>query len=128
MSKLRCPCGHIIPDVTDFLPYKGYIIPDKNLEEISSAMTDAIDELQEIKTEHEHVNWIRSHFGKGHPEDLKASSVIHDIVLGPVSRSMRHIYQCENCSRILIQEGKTNQFRSFSPDEPGSGNLLDSTT
>ncbi len=33
MSKLRCLCGHVIVDQTDYLPYKAYFIADEDEED-----------------------------------------------------------------------------------------------
>ncbi len=31
MSKIICRCGNIIPDITDNLPYKDYIISESRM-------------------------------------------------------------------------------------------------
>ena len=41
--KIRCTCGEIIPDQTDYLPYKAYIIGDKNYFDFMDAIDDAIE-------------------------------------------------------------------------------------
>ena len=43
MSKIICKCGNILSDSTDNLPYKGYIISDKE----RFKMYDLVDELIE---------------------------------------------------------------------------------
>lgn len=36
--KFKCPCGHVIGDQTDFLPYKGYLIADQDWEDLFEAV------------------------------------------------------------------------------------------
>ena len=31
MSKIKCRCGNILPDITDQIRYKGYIISDREI-------------------------------------------------------------------------------------------------
>lgn len=39
MSKITCKCGHLINDQTDFIPYKGYVVPDMDCEKVNSYST-----------------------------------------------------------------------------------------
>ena len=41
MSKIRCKCGNMLPDNTDKIRYKGYIISDQEL----FNMFDLADEM-----------------------------------------------------------------------------------
>ncbi|MDE5578246.1 MAG: hypothetical protein K2J11_12775, partial [Oscillospiraceae bacterium] len=43
MSKIICKCGNVLPDTTDRISYKGYIVPDKEYFD----MLDLIDKMIE---------------------------------------------------------------------------------
>ena len=41
--KIRCTCGEVIPDQTDYLPYKAYIIGDKDYFNFLDTVDEAIE-------------------------------------------------------------------------------------
>lgn len=53
--KIKCTCGSIIPDNTDYLPHKAYIIGDKDWfdyhDRIDDAITSADDDKEKIMSE-----------------------------------------------------------------------------
>ena len=122
--KLRCKCEHIIVDQTDYLEYKGYIIPDTHIEDVSDTLTDNIDSLIEALKSNRRFSWIKNKFQSGYPTTLKDSSMIHDLVLSKIVETTQDIFECENCGRIAIQVGQTNQFRFFSPDSEDTKGIL----
>jgi hypothetical protein len=124
MSKIACLCGHIIVDQTDFLSYKGDIIPDvlepsmfEKLSTIIDSLTDAIENGQREK-------WINENFSDPYPMDLQYSSMVHDLFLRYYINETKNIYQCENCGRILIQIGKSQQYSFFRPESDNWRNIL----
>ena len=124
MSKIACKCGHIIVDQTDFVSYKGDIIPDvvqpslfEKLSTIIDSLTDAIENGQREK-------WINENFSDPYPMGLQYSSMVHDLFLRYYIDQARKIYQCENCGRILIQIGKSQQYSSFKPESDNWRNIL----
>jgi hypothetical protein len=49
MSKLRCKCGHTLADQKDNIPFKGYILPEIEIYNVSDVHTDNIDALMEAE-------------------------------------------------------------------------------
>ena len=45
--KIKCTCGEIIPDQTDYLSYKAYIIGDKNYFDFLDTIDEAIESKEE---------------------------------------------------------------------------------
>ena len=45
--KIKCTCGGIIPDQTDYLSYKAHIIGDKNYFDFLDAVDEAIESKEE---------------------------------------------------------------------------------
>ena len=45
--KIRCVCGEIIPDQTDYLPYKAHVIGDKDYFDFLDAVDEAIESKEE---------------------------------------------------------------------------------
>ena len=98
MSKIICSCGAVLPDTTDRISYKGYIIPDKEIFDI----LDLIDKMIESENpdRHELIMTYREKI------------------------SLKNIYQCYDCGRMLFETSPGN-FCSFLPEENDSKNLLD---
>jgi hypothetical protein len=125
MSKLSCLCGHLIADVTDNIPYKGYILPDTLLDKISTSLTASIDSLIHAIKEDKRLEWIKNHFSvPPYPTDLNDSSMIHDLFSSMLIDSKQDIFECEHCGRIAIQIGQSNRFHFFSPDSKHTKGVL----
>jgi hypothetical protein len=87
--KMRCECGKIITDQTDYLPYKAHFICDQDW----FGVFDAIDQ-------------IVSDVGAGRMTVDDAQTAVRRT---HVTRS-RHMYQCSTCGRLLVDDlqRKTN--------------------
>ena len=95
-----CRCGHRIHDSTDYLPYKGHIISDR----------DFFDFLEMAE------NAIKS----GEKDKEKLIDEIYDFAfMGKV------IYQCSECGSLYIQDEKGN-LNFFSAEAKSSKNLMKS--
>ncbi|MGB0902473.1 hypothetical protein [Halocynthiibacter sp.] len=55
--KIKCACGDIIPDQTDYLSYKAHVIGDKNFFDFLDAIDDAI--VTDNPDKEFLMNWIR---------------------------------------------------------------------
>ncbi len=62
MAKLKCKCGHIIVDQTDNLKYKGYILPDTHVDDVSLNLTSNIDSLLDAIKNGKRLEWIKKYF------------------------------------------------------------------
>lgn len=129
MGKLICTCGHIIVDQTDNIRYKGYILPDTQVNKVSILLTESIDELVNATNSNKRLEWIKKNFSvPPYPTDLKDSSMIHDLLSNVVVETTQYIFECENCGRMAIQIGQTNQFKFFSPDTNDTKGILNGKT
>ena len=45
--KIKCTCGEIIPDQTDYLSYKAHIIGEKNYFDFLDTINEAIERTEE---------------------------------------------------------------------------------
>ena len=45
--KIKCTCGEIIPDQTDYLSYKAHIIGEKNYFDFLDTIDEAIESTEE---------------------------------------------------------------------------------
>ena len=123
MGKLKCKCGHIIVDQADNLKYKGYILPDVYVDDVSDNLTNNIDSLLTAIKNGKRLEWIKNNFDiPPYPTNLKESSMIHDSL--NIIDKTQVIFECENCGRIAIQIGQTNEFKFFSPDSDENKGLL----
>ena len=122
MGKLKCKCGYLIVDQADNLEYKGYVLPDTYVDDVSERLTNNMDSLHEANKNGNRLEWIKEKFEPGYPTDLKDSSMIHDL-LNVIDRT-QDIFECENCGRIAIQVGQTDEFKFFTPDSENSKGIL----
>jgi len=124
MSKLKCICGHTIVDQADNLPYKGYIIPDTEMDNLFDAL-DNIDTLTYAIKSNQRLEWIKNHFSvPPYPTDIKDSSMIFDLISNKLIETERDIFECENCGRIAIEVGQTNHFKFFKPESDDTKGIL----
>lgn len=105
MSKIICKCGNILFDSTDNLPYKGYIISDKE----RFKMYDLVDEL--IETDNTQKESLMMTFRK-------------NVSIGKSYIRLKEVYQCPQCGRILI-ENIPGQYYFFFARGKQKRNLLD---
>ena len=82
--KIICRCGNILSDSTDNLPYKRYIISDKE----QFKMYDFVDEL--IETDNTQRESLMMMFRK-------------NVSIGKSYIRLKEVYQCPQCGRILIE-------------------------
>jgi hypothetical protein len=123
MSKLKCKCGHLIVDQTDNLEYKGYILPDTYVDDVSESLTNNIDTLVNAIKSGRRLEWIKANFEvPPYPTDIKESSMIHDLL--NIVNTTQEIFECENCRRIAIQVGQTNQFEFYMPESNNTKGIL----
>lgn len=101
--KVECPCGHLISDSTDYIPYKATLIADQDrfdmLDEIAAAAQRACETT-----------------GTGDPTRL--NDAIFRAVASMLRAHERAAYACSQCGRVLIQKrGEDNyEYESLSPD------------
>jgi hypothetical protein len=101
--QIRCPCGGILPDVTDNLSYKAYFIADQDRGDYWDAIEAAI--LRPGETEQER----RSAFGR---------------VRRFICEVYRPAWVCRNCGRLFIYDGRDRLQQFIPASEEGSRDLF----
>ena len=96
--RIQCLCGHMIYDVGDSEPAKGYVISDRELDALVS-FTGGIRERGE--------DYARE-FYRGFGTRVE----------------FRTVYQCPACGRLLL-ESADHSFAFFSPEGHEEKSLLD---
>jgi hypothetical protein len=128
MGKLKCKCGHIIVDQTDNLSYKGYILPDNELDNFFSFFEETIDKFSNAIKTNSRIEWIKQNFSfPPYPTNLNDSSMIHDLLSGRLIDKVQDIFECENCGRIAIETGQKNNFKFYAPDDENTKGILNVT-
>jgi hypothetical protein len=124
MSKLRCTCGHVIRDHTDYLSYKGEVLKDQDHELFFGGTADALAEYLTGVRSGDLSEWHRKWPWLGGATD---SRVLWGI-LGWFWRKFRvDVYECEECGRLWVQEGTESQrFIPFIREEASANRVLPS--
>jgi hypothetical protein len=102
--KIGCSCGACIVDQTDYLPHKGYLIPDQEWFAILDAIdADIIDAL-----------------ASGRLPRSDAYRLAREII----RRASRLIYQCGVCGRLFIDDAERHLQSDVPATEETSREIL----
>src|SRR4051812_27830581 len=109
MSAIQCVCGEIIPDRSDGLPHKGYLIADEDILRYYNAVWAAMDALA-----------VRAKDASLSDGSLKqAIWAAQDAATDAEIRFSRVMYQCPACARLWV-EGTDSSYREFVPVDPAA--------
>lgn len=97
--KIKCPCGNIIVDQTDYLRIKGYLISDTQWFDLWDSIDEEIE--QSKKTKQEETNF-----------QLKKQKLF------------RLLWECNNCGKLFI-DGDNGDLLTYSPDNMNYNKVLD---
>ena len=115
MSKLACPCGEIIPDNTDNLPYKGHLFADTGFFALFESISRDIASFMAARLSGTERQWLGDYFGNDSPmsdEDLAHTIIARYLIHAPMS-----VYQCQKCGRVHIQHrDRSMWFERFTPE------------
>lgn len=103
MAKSMCPCGHIVRDQTDALPYKAMFLPDEDQEAVFEAVIDRLEAFMTARETGKQEEFLRTYLGEAYPKELDTKSILNDLLVA-VILAARKIYECENCGRVWIQK------------------------
>lgn len=124
MSKLRCLCGHVIVDQTDYLPYKAYFIADEDEEDFFQSAVSAIAEFVLVREQGKLEEVYGRRFVEVYSKDSGLKDFLHDTLAAGYVGSGRELYECEQCGRICIQSrDKDEQFFPYRPEKDERGML-----
>jgi hypothetical protein len=117
--KIKCECGNILSDTTDYLPFKAHFIKDVDIEKKYQGWEMVKDYLKALASGNRRA-FIKSYYGA--EIELDDTSMIHDIVEGHQFHSV--MYQCPNCNGILIWNDKVKRFNFFQKVDSDSDKIL----
>jgi len=100
--KIKCECGGVIVDQTDFLPYKAHMISDQDWFDFLDAVDYAIE--------------------KSGPTSKEKESSLMGIRRLAIKLT-RFIYQCASCGRLFI-ENENHELETFIKQEPYEGKQI----
>lgn len=98
--KIQCACGQIIPDQTDYLPYKGYVIGDKDWFDLWNLIEDIIEGKTTLKTNDEKIMAV-----------LRADP-------------SRLAYECSGCGRLYLDDAD-HQLVEYLPQNSRYNRIFD---
>jgi len=114
MSKLRCLCGNIIRDQTDYLSYKAEYFADEDTDAVYEGLVTFLARLVEATEKGEQAAFRREFLN---PEDLDISDFISDNIVSFQGRFGRFLYECEQCGRLWLQyDRRRNLYTSYTPE------------
>ena len=116
MSKLGCPCGHVIVDQADALPFKAAIVRDQDAEALWMETTELLATFVAAVRDGNRAAWLAEHLSPEYPQDVDDAGVISDLLAGFQVRYSTVAYECEVCGRLLIRRAEALSFVPFSPD------------
>ncbi len=99
--KIKCNCGNIIVDQTDYLKNKGYIISDTQWFNFWNSIDDAIE-----------------HSGPSAKEKEEACMQLRKL------RLFKMAWECQNCGKLFIND-PYGDLLTYSPDNKNYNKVLD---
>jgi hypothetical protein len=112
--KITCPCGSVISDTTDDLPYKAYLRADQDDAEYQGILDRDARAI------------ARAHRGEpsGGVAQEQLERALQELGLS-ATRLERPIYECQVCGRILVPSRRdARKFVSFLPESSVRGVLM----
>lgn len=100
--KIRCDCGGIIVDQTDYMPYKGHLISDQDWFDFLDAIDRAIEKS-----------------GPADKDKERAAMSIRRMA----AHLTKLIYQCTCCGRLYVSNEEEN-LETFVKPEPFEGKSI----
>lgn len=102
--KIGCPCGNILRDQTDDLPFKAYFVADQDYENL---LTGIERQLAEIFTQ-----------AAGTPAAADPARQIGRVLWAAMASRRRTLYQCRNCGRLCLDgPDDPRELQWFKPDD-----------
>lgn len=120
MSTVQCRCGHVIPDVTDRLPYKGYLHVDEHDEAYwDGIVRETLGLLRQTKKQAERQGVLDKMLpGTEESGADDAADALADALSEHAARYTRQVFACEACGRLLLETAPgSGSYRFFIPED-----------
>jgi len=119
MSTVQCRCGHVLPDVSDRLPYKAYLHVDEDDEAFwDGIVRETLGLLKKTRQQSAREGVLDRMLPGAPPADEDAASALADALGEHASRYTRQLFACESCGRLLVESAPgSGTYRSFVPED-----------
>jgi hypothetical protein len=122
MSSFRCGCGNTITDITDFLPYKAYFLPDQDIDDALAKTMEEVAEFIEARERGEQEQYLKEQGLFPHTSTVK--DILYHSFSHPTFEFGRSMYECEECGRIWMRaRPDKNMLVSYLPESDSRGIL-----
>ena len=125
MSMLGCPCGNVIRDNTDYLPFKGHAFTDIEFFPLFEAISKDVAGFIQARLDGREEKWYMDYFKSDSPFTEDDEGLVHTILARYLIHASIQLYQCTNCGRMLVERvDKPNEYDAFTPDEKPHRNVF----
>lgn len=119
MGTIACTCGHVISDSTDALPYKGYVLRDRD-ESALDNIASRVQELLRLVESGTKETWEASLRGPISVEDWLSDAI------GSILLRTSDILECETCGALIVETGAdSGVFETYTRQSGGYASVLD---
>jgi len=127
MSQMACLCGSTISNTICPCPTEGWILRDQDQEGYYDGTSKDIAAFFAAIQSGRRNAWIAEYFSPQFHNDVSDVQIVYDIIADHKRQLVLSVAECEDCGRLWVQNAPgVNQYRSYSPDEPGYGAVLQS--
>ncbi|MGE0786610.1 MAG: hypothetical protein AB7S26_13140 [Sandaracinaceae bacterium] len=120
MSTVQCRCGHVLPDVTERLPYKGYLHVDEHDEAYwGGIVRETLALIRSHREEHTREGLLDKMLPSApEADDDDPAAALAEALSEHAARYTRSVFACEACGRLLVETAPASgTFRSFVPED-----------
>jgi hypothetical protein len=110
--KIKCPCGNVIIDQTDYISYKAHFIADQDYFDACESIDARVEKLADS---------IRA--GAKKTAKPLIDRAIHDI-RGILIKNTRGMYQCAECGRLFVDDIESQSLIFVPENENAPHNML----
>jgi hypothetical protein len=118
MEPVQCRCGHVLPDVSDRLPYKAYFHTDEDDEAFwDGIVRETLGLLKAVK-DGDKQRGIMNRMLPNQEQPATDAELLSEALGEHAARYLRNIYQCEACGRLLVEtKARSGTYRYFVPED-----------
>ncbi len=119
MPTVQCRCGHVLPDVSDRLPYKAYLHVDEHDELYwDGIVRETLGLLRNARRQTERQGVLDRMLPGAPDADVDDAAALADALSEHAARYTRQVYACEACGRLLVETAPgSGDYRSFVPED-----------
>jgi hypothetical protein len=102
--KIGCPCGNVLRDQTDHLPFKAYFVADQDFDDLLAGIEQQLAAIM--------VQAV------GTPAAADQAQSLGRVLWDAMASRRRTMYQCRNCGRLCLDDADDpRELQWFRPDD-----------